>query len=63
MEDDYGVTQIFLFGNRFYIWDEMNDEIYEIASRDIREIAYVLGRGGLHELNKRPIDQVGELAR
>lgn len=41
----------------------MNDEIYEIASRDIREIAYVLGRGGLHELNKRPIDQVGELAR
>lgn len=63
MEDDYGVTQIFLSSNRFYIWDEMNDGIYEIASRDIREIAYVLGHGKLRELNKRPIDQVGELAR
>ena len=41
----------------------MNDEIYELASRDIREIALVLGHGGQRELSKRPIDQVGELAR
>lgn len=63
MEDDDGLTQIFLSGNKFYLWDEMNDEIYEIVSQDIREIAAVLGHGGQGGLNKRPLDQVGELAR
>ncbi|PKY05503.1 hypothetical protein P168DRAFT_303293 [Aspergillus campestris IBT 28561] len=63
MEDDDGLTQIFLSGNKFYLWDEMNDEIYEIVTQDIREIADVLGYGGQGGLNKRPLDQVGELAR
>ena len=63
MEDDDGLTQIFLSGNKFYLWDEMNDEIYEIVSREIREIVDVLASGGQGGLNKKPLDQIGELAR
>lgn len=41
-----GITQIFVSDKKFYIRDEMNDEIYEIASRNIHEIADILGHGG-----------------
>lgn len=63
MEDDDGLTQLFLSDNNFYLWDEMNDEVHEIVSRDICEIADVLGHGGQGELNKRRLDQVHRLAR
>lgn len=56
MEDDDGLTQIFLSGNKSNLWDEMNDEIYEIVSQDMREIADVLASGGQGGLNKKPLD-------
>ena len=60
MEDDYGFAQIFISGNKFYLWDEMNDEIYEIFARDIHEIVRTLWSGGQGALKTQRLPQVFE---
>ena len=47
MEDNEAWTTIFLSGNKFYLWERIGDEVYEIVSQDIREIAFVISQSGL----------------
>lgn len=61
MEDDDRLTQIFSSGNKFYIWDQMNDEVFEILSRDFCDIVHILWHGGLRELKRKPLVQVGRI--
>lgn len=37
IEDDYGVTQIFTSGDKFFPWDQINDEMFELLYRDLSE--------------------------
>ena len=60
MEDDYGFAQIFISGNKLYLWDMMNHEIYEIFARDIHEIAQTLRDGGQGALKTESLVQVFE---
>jgi hypothetical protein len=55
MEDNEAWTTIFLSGNKFYLWERMGDEVYEIASQDIREIAFVISQSELRELARKPL--------
>lgn len=50
MEDDQGYVTIFRSGHKFYLWERMDDEVYEIVSRDIAEIASVISQSQLREL-------------
>lgn len=61
MEDNYGVTQIFTDGKKFYLWDEMNDDVYEIFARDVHEIVRTLWNGGQGALKRKPLVQVAAL--
>jgi hypothetical protein len=55
MEDNEAWTTIFLSGNKFYLWERMGDEVYEIVSQDIREIAFVISQSELRELARKPL--------
>lgn len=52
MEDNEAVTAIFLSGDKFYLWERMGDEVYEIVSRDIRDIALVISQSDLRASQK-----------
>ncbi|KAJ5980987.1 hypothetical protein N7481_008285 [Penicillium waksmanii] len=61
LEDEEGQTQIIQSGEKFYMWDEMNDEIYEFACQDLGEIYHALHNGGLQKLDRWLLEEVGPL--
>lgn len=61
LEDEEGQTQIIQSGERFYMWDEMNDEIHEFACQDLGEIYHALHHGGLRKLDRWLLEEVGPL--
>ncbi|KAL2819470.1 hypothetical protein BJX63DRAFT_382138 [Aspergillus granulosus] len=58
MEDNEAWTTIFQSGDKFYIWERIGDEVCEIISRDIREIAFVMSQSELRELATKPLIQI-----
>lgn len=58
MEDNEALTTIFLSGDKFYIWERMDDELYEIVSRRIRDIAFVVSQSDLRELRSEPLVRI-----
>ncbi|KAJ5912034.1 uncharacterized protein N7473_001337 [Penicillium subrubescens] len=57
MEDNEAWTTIFLSGNKFYIWDRMDDGMIEIVSQDICEIARTISESELRELATKPKEE------
>lgn len=55
MEDNEAWTTVFVAGDRFYFWTRISDEVYEIVSRDIGEIASVIAQSGLRGLERKPL--------
>lgn len=58
MEDNRALTTIFQSGDKFYLWERMEDGVDEIASRDIREIALVISQTTLRELRREPLTRI-----
>jgi hypothetical protein len=58
MEDNEAWTTIFLSGNKFYIWDRMDDGMIEIVSQDICEIARTISESELRELATKPVTRI-----
>lgn len=58
MEDNEAWTTIFLSGNKFYIWDRMDDGIFEIVSQDICEIVRTISELELRELATKPVTRI-----
>lgn len=58
MEDNKGWSTIFLSGNKFYLWERIGDEVEEIVSQDIREIAFVISQSKLRELARKPLTRI-----
>ncbi|KGO74288.1 hypothetical protein PITC_031390 [Penicillium italicum] len=58
MEDDQAWVTIFRSGDKFYLWERMDDEVYEIVSRDIAEIAFVISQSELRELARVPLARI-----
>lgn len=58
MEDNEALPTIFLSGDKFYIWERMDDELYEIVSRRIRDIAFVVSQSDLRELRSEPLVRI-----
>lgn len=58
MEDDQAWATIFRSCDKFYLWERMDDEVYEIISRDIAEIASVISQSDLRELPRVPLNRI-----
>lgn len=46
------MTQIIQSGDKFLMWDEMNNDIYEFACQDVGEIYRALHHRELQKLDK-----------
>ncbi|KAK4864011.1 hypothetical protein LT330_010221 [Penicillium expansum] len=63
LEDDDASTMIFQSSDKLYIWDVLYHDVYEIASRDINEVARVLSQEECYKkLQKRLLDPVEDIA-
>ncbi|OKP00318.1 hypothetical protein PENSUB_7775 [Penicillium subrubescens] len=58
MEDVQAWTTIFQAVDRFYLWDGMDDGVFEIALRDIREIYLVISQSKLRELERERVTRI-----
>jgi len=63
MEYEDRLTSIFTSGDKFYLWDGMNDEIHEILCRDIFEICRMLERDIPFRLPLKSLEHIGDLCR
>jgi hypothetical protein len=61
LEDELGMTQIIQSGDMFFMWDEMNNDIYEFACQDLGEIYRALHHGELQKLDKWLLKEVDPL--
>jgi hypothetical protein len=52
MEDVQAGTTIFQAGDRFYLWDRMDDGVFDVALRDIWDICLVISQSKLRELER-----------
>lgn len=58
MVDVQAWTTIFQADDRFYLWDRMDDGVFEIARRDIRGICLVISQSDLRELETVPVPRI-----
>jgi len=58
MEDKEAWTTIFQSGDKFYLWERIGDDVYEIVSRDISEITSMISRSQFGELAKKPVNRI-----
>lgn len=55
------MTQIIQSGDKFFMWDEMNNDIYEFACQDVGEIYRALHHRELQKLDKWLLKEITPL--